>query len=251
MIAERFAGDRATLPEFALYFLQRIAAIDEKEERQEAARVLGDILGRHLEIRSVTLLGTGFFGAAARHRNHVLKLTSDATEPAAAWQLLGKKLRHVVRFYEAAYVEGFRIVRLKGSGGEVPVGIVLSEEVDEIGLQEGEEADEDLSRIVSQTKQDFGIFNLDWDNLTVEEAQEAICDASVALEERLFAQPSEAIREIALGLEELRAHDVCLLDVHHNNVGYDETERVHKIFDIGVASSPAAQVPAIHGPRSR
>lgn len=249
MIAERIRGDRATLHEFALYFIRNVSAIYEEDEQQAAAGVLGAILTRNLEIRTVTLLGKGAFGAAGGHRNHVLKITSDATEPLAAWQLLGKKLRHVVRFYEAATIEGFTIVRDLGEGGEVPVGIVLSEKLDSVGLEDGQ--DDTLSRVVSETKKEFGIFDLNWDDFTTEEARDAIKDAAIALEERLFADFSGAIREIALGLEELRSHDVYVIDVHAKNVGYDRDEGVHKIFDVGLASSPLANVPGIRGRRNR
>lgn len=247
MIARRFQGDRATLPEFALWFIKRVGGIDDPDQEEEAARLLGAILERNLEIRTVTLVGAGFFGAAARHRNHILKLTTDETEPAAASQLLGKKLRHVVRFYEAAIIEDFRMLRHGGSR-ELPVGVILSEELDEVGL--ADDLGQRLDEIVSQTKGDFGIFDLDWENLTVDEARDAICVASQALEENLFAEGLEgsSIQEVALALEELRSHDVCIIDAHSKNVGYDRGyPPVHKIFDVGLASSPRDQVATMRG----
>jgi len=241
MIARRQAGERATLLEFAFYFVNRIGEIDDSDERQAAAQALGDILARNLDIRTVTVLGAGAFGAAAAHRNHVLKLTADQTEPPAAYALIGKKLRHVVRIYESAVVPDFRMVRIQGYR-ELPVGVILSERLDSVGLQDGQERV--LDGIVSGAKHDFGVFDLDWDAL--EEAGAAICDASMALEERLFAEEG-SLREIALGLEELRSHEVCLVDVHSRNVGYDRAAGVHKIFDLGLASSPADAVPSMRG----
>jgi len=246
VIEARLTGEGATLAEFALYFVKSVGEV-EGPERERAARVLGELLERNLGIRTVTILGAGFFGAAAAHRNRVLKLTTDQTEPAAAHHLVGKKLRHVVRFHEAA-LTGFTMVR---SGGyrELPVGVVLSEKVDSVGLEDG--SDSLLDEIVRDVKREFGIFDVDWENLEVEEVQAQIEDASLALEERLLAfQETRSIRDVARGLVEARQYEVHLLDVHSRNVGYDRGARVHKIFDVGLASSPGNAVPEMRG-RSR
>jgi hypothetical protein len=249
VIEAKLTDERATLPEFALYFVKRVGEV-EGPELQEAARVLGELLGRNLEIRTVTILGAGFFGAAAAHRNRVLKLTTDQTEPAAAHHLVGKKLRHVVRFHEAA-LTGFTMVR-HGGYRELPVGVVLSEKVDSLGLEDGK--DSLLDEIVSAVKREFGIFEVDWENLEVEEVRVQIEDASLALEELLLAeaeiQEAESIREVARGLVEARQYGVHLLDVHARNVGYDRGAGVHKIFDVGLASSPGNGIPEMRG-RSR
>ena len=242
MIAVRYLEDRATLQEFALYFVRRVGELESRQDEEEAARTLAAILERNLDIRTVSLLGYGSFGVAAGHKNHVLKLTTDHTEVAAANALVGKKLRHVVRFYQASFIEGFTMVR-RGGYKLREVGIVLSEKLAEIGTNDGQ--GNVLDHIVLEAKSEFGIFGIYWDALDDEDARAAICDASLALEERLF-QELGSLREIALGLEELRSHGICLVDTHAKNIGYGP-DGVHKIFDVGVASSPQDAVPRMAG----
>ena len=102
-----------------------------------------------------------------------------------------------------------------------------------------------LDRIVREAKSEFGSFGLDGDALDDEASRAAICDASVALEERLF-QETGSLREISLGLEELRSQGICVVDTHAKNIGYGP-DGVHKIFDVGVASSPQTQVATLRG----
>lgn len=241
-----------TLHDFADYFVRHIGTLEGDASRRKAVRVLGDILERNLGIQTVEFLGGGSFGVAAEIEDgRVLKITTDPTEVPAASAIVGESLRYVVAFHGAWFVEGFsmRGRATFGGRGPVPVGVLLSDKVDVVGLIDGE-GEYALGRAVNEVMGQYDIMGRDLDEFQNEDVREIVCEASIVLESRLLALEG-APWEVGMGLAELRAYGICVVDVHSSNVGFDEKAGVHKIFDIGLASSKRRRLPKIAGQGDR
>jgi hypothetical protein len=192
---------------------------------------------RHLGIQSVeSVLGRGTFGiAAALDKDWVLKLTTDPTEIATSYRLVGQKLRHVVHIRGVWLIGGlaystFRdgrpdsghpiaaIIEERMSGTGTRVGAVDTVLTDEMMLARSGHPGRDLASLERRS----------WDHMLA---------LRVLSEE---GGEMARLAQIADGIEELRERSIYVGDVHHKNVGWKMAggQLVLKIFDLGISSAP-------------
>jgi len=175
----------------------------------------------------------------------VFKLTSDPEEVQAAANTIGKPMVNVATVFGAYYLSDYQIMGLH-SGLEQQIGVVVLELLAGTRITGPDKIvdNETLRRITKETKETYKVWPDQLEPLSRPSQRQRLKNAQEYLIEALDDEPSEALGEIANGLKELRTLGIYSVDIHPGNVGYTQ-EGVHKIFDLGVSSSPRTKRPPV------
>lgn len=247
---------------FAETFFARITDRTEAEARKLSLKI-SEIVGRNLKIHGVTefermdkdgnlrlVLGEGIFGLAAvsaEDTNKVVKLTTDPEEVTAAHMLIGQRLPHVVRFFHAGYLSGIRVKNVK-TGMTQPLGITVAEKLDRIRVS-SRDGNLKLREIVDDIQLEFRVEPELVMRMSPDLARRRLKKASIAMATRLRETDIDDLAEIADGVEELHSFGIFAVDFHPGNVGWSAVDMRHKVFDVGLASSPKrVKAPTLENP---
>lgn len=250
---------------FSTFAENFFAAITDRTpaEARKLSLKIADIVGRNLGIHGVTeferfdgdgnlmlVLGAGAFGLAgvsAEDTNKVVKLTTDPEEVKAASMLIGKRLPHVVEFFHAAFLDGLKVKNVK-TGLVQPIGIAVCEKLDRVRTSTPE-GNKKLRDIVDDVQVEERVEPELIMRMGPDLAKRRLKKASAVLSDRLRQTEFEDLAEIADGIDELRAMEIYAVDFHPGNVGYSNLDRRHKVFDVGLSSTPGSvKVPTLENP---
>jgi hypothetical protein len=205
----------------------------------------------HLGIIAPRVIGGGDYGLAGvdEATGRVVKLTSDPTEVIAGAVLAGKQLEHVARVYSSHFIRGVKVDARIGWDEQTDeeirkparVGVLCLEKVrTDIPFARTHK----LNMLIRTFKLERKLYPSDLRKLTRAKARAKLETASRDLALELDNINERIYRQIASGLEELRALGIYAIDVHSGNVGYVGDllgEYTVKIFDVGSSSSPPGQ----------
>lgn len=223
-----------SLDEFVELFVNDFATHSEKERADLSPWITVEIKER-LGIERVIVLGEGGYALAGLvdgTERDILKLTTDPRETEAAIRLTDKKLDHVARIISAGQSS---VEMMAGDLEPIHPGVIVQEAVDWVGLETRAE-DSKLSRIVYDVEGESGLFPERLRGRRAERMRVMI-QASIEIRNRLYEEGGN-LRQIAEGLTELHDSEVFVVDVHDENVGFSEREKVFKIFDLGYSVVP-------------
>lgn len=231
------------------------AAEDDPEWVADVARTIE----RNLDLPPVSgAIGCGQLGCAFGFRSpgardKVLKLTSDPEEVQAATNLLGKRLRNVAKVFHSYRIGDFTIYN-RFAHRELPIGLLVTERLDNVGLPSDHDGAA-LSEAVGRIKHRHSAWPHELAESSRQEARKRLRTASKELADYLDSG-SDDLTQVADGLRELAAEGIYAVDVHQQNVGFNDysapggREEIEvKIFDLGISSSPMRKKPKRIGGR--
>lgn len=226
------------------------AAVTEGMEQEEAEEI-ADLFRERFGNQVTKILGAGDFGLAGSLPNdRVLKLTTDPEDVAAAAaikaQTEGAAFRNVVDVFSACWVGNHKVVNAI-TQKEARIGAIVTEQLTYVGAGDTQD-NSNLNRIVSATKKKFSVWPHQLSEISRSEAKRRLKRASESLSDELQSETSEALGDIANGLDELQGIGIYLVDVHSNNVGYSGEDNVYKIFDFGVSAGPKKKIKICKNP---
>jgi len=231
--------------------------------------IIAAALGRIGATEVRRALGAGSFGVAAEMSDgRVVKVTADPAEVQVGAALVGKRLMNVVEIYGAWYIRGITAhvpVGMNSAESELlwedwKIGLLVEQQVQRRWGPGGidESARRALSRFVFKWKESTNNEFRDFAGMNDAEKREKLRIASEGLEVDLTEQAQQyslnAVDEespddpaavkaklfenVASAVSELRDLGIYAIDVHGGNVGYDDDDKVWRIFDVGVGSPP-------------